>query len=74
MKIESYKFSTFENNSYGHWASGADTFVTLNLAGIDVVSRLRGDVSLQSGEQASFVVNMDKVVLFDPVTEKRLDI
>ena len=51
--------------------SGADTFVTLNLAGIDVVSRLRGDVSLQSGEQASFVVNMDKVVLFDPVTEKR---
>lgn len=54
--------------------SGADTFVTLNLGGIDVVSRLRGDVSLQSGEQASFVVNMDKVVLFDPVTEKRLDI
>ena len=51
-----------------------NTFVTLNLGGIDVVSRLRGDVSLQSGEQASFVVNMDKVVLFDPVTEKRLNI
>ena len=54
--------------------SGADTFVTLNLAGHDVVSRLRGDVALPSGTLASFTVNMDKVVLFDPETENRLDI
>lgn len=54
--------------------SGADTFVTLNLCGIDVVSRLRGDVTLQVGQKANFTVNMDKVVLFDPTTEQRLDI
>ena len=54
--------------------SGADTFVTLSLSDIDVVARLRGDLPLQIGKAAPFVVDMDKVVLFDPETENRLDI
>lgn len=54
--------------------SGADTFVTLSLAGRDVVSRLRGDIALTAGEVARFTVNMDKVVLFDPRTEERLEV
>lgn len=54
--------------------SGADTFVTLNLSGIDIVSRLRGDVTLEAGAVATFTANMDKVVLFDPQSEERLNI
>lgn len=52
--------------------AGSDTFVTTNLGGKDVISRLRADVAVAAGETFTFAVNMEKAVAFDPKTEKRI--
>jgi multiple sugar transport system ATP-binding protein len=52
--------------------AGADTFVTLELAGRDVVARMRADANVKSGEIATFSVDMDKAVAFDPKNEVRI--
>ena len=53
--------------------AGSDTFVTTTLGGKDVISRMRADVAIQSGEMFDFAINMDKAVVFDPQTENRIE-
>lgn len=54
--------------------AGADIFVTMTLAGRDVVARLPADADhgARADTVFSFAVNMDKAVLFDPATEQRI--
>ncbi|MBN7786152.1 sn-glycerol-3-phosphate ABC transporter ATP-binding protein UgpC [Ponticoccus gilvus] len=52
--------------------AGADTFVTTTLSGKDVIARMRSQTTCRPGEDFELVLNMDKAVLFDPETEKRI--
>ncbi|WCN11065.1 ABC transporter ATP-binding protein [Marinomonas mediterranea] len=52
--------------------AGSDTFVITHLSGKDVVSRFRADTPVKAGDIQQFAVNMEKVVAFDPETEKRI--
>jgi multiple sugar transport system ATP-binding protein len=52
--------------------AGADTFVTMTLAGKDCIARMRADADVRPGQPFDFAVNMDKAVLFDPKTEDRI--
>ncbi len=52
--------------------AGSDTFVTMTLAGRDVIARMRADASVQPGQIFDFAVNMEKAVAFDPATEMRI--
>ncbi len=52
--------------------AGADTFVTMTLAGKDCIARMRADADVRPGQAFTFAVNMDKAVAFDPDTEKRI--
>jgi len=52
--------------------AGADTFVTMNLCGKDVIARISGDINLQMGQMFDFAVNMEKAVAFDPKTQARI--
>ena len=47
-------------------------FVTMPLGGKDAMARVRADVELPTGQTATFAVNMDKAVFFDPDTEQRI--
>ncbi|MBO9467763.1 sn-glycerol-3-phosphate ABC transporter ATP-binding protein UgpC [Tropicibacter sp. R15_0] len=53
--------------------AGADTFVTMELGGQDIVARMRADVSIAPGDEYAFAVNMEKAVAFDPKTENRIE-
>lgn len=52
--------------------AGSDTFVTFDLGGKECVSRMRADADVVSEQEMNFALNMDKVVLFDPKTERRI--
>ncbi len=52
--------------------AGSDTFVITHLAGKEVTARMRADVVVRPGETVPFAFNLDKAVLFDPETQKRL--
>lgn len=52
--------------------AGADTYVTMELAGKDCISRMRAGASVTTGEMFDFVINMDKAVAFDPQSEMRI--
>lgn len=52
--------------------AGSDTFVTTTFGGKDCVARMRADADASPGQQVTFAFNMDKAVLFDPVTEDRM--
>jgi len=52
--------------------AGADTFVSTTLAGRDCIARMRADAEVFPAQSFDFAVNMDKAVLFDPETEKRI--
>jgi multiple sugar transport system ATP-binding protein len=52
--------------------AGSDTFVTMTLAGRDIVARMRADAAVVEGEVFDFAVNMEKAVAFDPRTEARI--
>ncbi len=52
--------------------AGSDTFVTMTLAGRDVIARMRADADVRPGESFDFAVNMEKAVAFDPETEARI--
>jgi multiple sugar transport system ATP-binding protein len=53
--------------------AGADTFVTMELSGEEIIARMRADANVVSGEVFEFAVNMEKAVLFDPETEMRIE-
>ena len=53
-------------------SAGADTFVTMELGGRDIVARMRADAKLVSAKEFDFTINMENTVAFDPKTEKRI--
>ena len=50
--------------------TGADTLVVLDLGGTEFTARLDPDVQLRPGENARFLVDLSKLVCFDPGTER----
>ena len=52
--------------------AGSDTFVTMTLGGRDAIARMRADASVAPGEVFDFAINMEKAVVFDPVSEARI--
>ncbi|MGH6962385.1 MAG: ABC transporter ATP-binding protein [Dongiaceae bacterium] len=52
--------------------AGSDTFVVTRLAGREVIARMRADAEVRPGQSAPFAFAMDKAVLFDPATGKRI--
>jgi len=52
--------------------AGADTFVVTHLGGKEVTARMRADVDVAPGMLMPFSFNLDKAVVFDPATGKRL--
>ena len=52
--------------------AGSDTYVTMTLAGRDIVARMRADAAVAPGQVFDFAVNMEKAVVFDPATELRV--
>jgi multiple sugar transport system ATP-binding protein len=52
--------------------AGSDTFVVTRLGDKNVTARMRSDVSIKPGEKLAFAFNLDKAVLFDPETGRRL--
>ncbi|HMC16766.1 MAG TPA: ABC transporter ATP-binding protein [Albitalea sp.] len=49
--------------------TGADTLIVINLGGHEFTARLDPDVSLTPGQDASFLVDLTKLVCFDAKTE-----
>nr|CAD6406901.1 ABC transporter ATP-binding protein [Rhizobium sp. Q54] len=52
--------------------TGSDTFVTAKLQGTTFTGRVRADVSVAPKERFTFLFNLDKAVVFDPVSKQRL--
>jgi multiple sugar transport system ATP-binding protein len=50
--------------------TGADTLALLDLGGHEFTARLEPDVALKPGQDVRFLVDLTKLVCFDPVTEK----
>jgi multiple sugar transport system ATP-binding protein len=50
--------------------TGADTLVVLDLGGTEFTARLEPDVQLKPGENARFLVDLSKLVCFDPSSER----
>jgi multiple sugar transport system ATP-binding protein len=52
--------------------AGSDTFVVTRVAGKQVTARMRADAHVEPGQSHLFAFNLDKAVLFDPVTAQRI--
>jgi multiple sugar transport system ATP-binding protein len=52
--------------------AGSDTFVVTSIAGKEVTARMRADSDIRVGQSHVFALNLDKAVLFDPATTRRL--
>ena len=52
--------------------AGADTFVVTHLGGKEVTARMRADADVQPGAVMPFAFNLDKAVVFDPASGRRL--
>jgi multiple sugar transport system ATP-binding protein len=52
--------------------AGADTCVVTRAAGKEMTARMRADTILRAGQSHTFALNLDKAVLFDPVTTRRI--
>ncbi len=52
--------------------AGSDTFVVTKIAGKEVIARMRADADVRVGQTRAFAFNLDKAVLFDPVTTRRI--
>ena len=52
--------------------AGADTFVVTRAAGKELTARMRADTPVRVGENHTFAFNLDKAVLFDPQTSRRI--
>jgi multiple sugar transport system ATP-binding protein len=52
--------------------AGSDTFVVTKIAGQDVTSRMRSDADVRVGNTHAFAFNLDKAVLFDPASTRRI--
>ena len=52
--------------------AGSDTFVVTRAAGKELTARMRADTQVRIGENHTFAFNLDKAVLFDPQTSRRI--
>ncbi|MBV8472813.1 MAG: ABC transporter ATP-binding protein, partial [Hyphomicrobiales bacterium] len=52
--------------------AGSDTFVVTKIAGKEVTARMRADADVRAGQSHAFAFNLDKAVLFDPTTTRRI--
>ena len=52
--------------------AGSDTFVSTILGGKNCNARMRADVQVRPNEDIPFTVNMEKAIVFDPESEKRI--
>ena len=52
--------------------AGSDTFVVTRAAGKELTARMRADTQVRVGENHTFAFNLDKAVLFDPQTTRRI--
>ena len=52
--------------------AGSDTFVVIHVAGKELTARMRADTEVRVGQQHTFALNLDKAVLFDPTSTRRL--
>jgi multiple sugar transport system ATP-binding protein len=52
--------------------AGSDTFVVTSIAGRQVTARMRADTEVRVGTTHRFTLNLDKAVLFDPLTTRRI--
>ncbi len=52
--------------------AGSDTYVITHLGGKELTARMRADADVKSGETVPFAFNLEKAVLFDPASQKRL--
>jgi multiple sugar transport system ATP-binding protein len=52
--------------------AGSDTFVVTSIAGKEITARMRADSDIRVGQSHVFALNLDKAVLFDPATTRRI--
>jgi len=52
--------------------AGSDTFVVTSIAGKEVTARMRAECDIRVGQSHVFAMNLDKAVLFDPITTHRI--
>jgi multiple sugar transport system ATP-binding protein len=52
--------------------AGSDTFVVIHVAGKELTARMRADTVVGVGQKHTFAFNLDKAVLFDPQTSRRI--
>ena len=52
--------------------TGPDTLAVMLLGGVEATARLRADTKARPGELSTFLVDMSKICLFDPATERRI--
>jgi multiple sugar transport system ATP-binding protein len=64
--------ATFDANVEIVEPAGSDTFVVTHIAGKEVTARMRADTDVRPGKNHKFAFNLDKALLFDPATTKRI--
>ena len=52
--------------------AGSDTFVVTFLGGKPITARMRSDAEVKAGQTVPFAFNLDKAVVFDPESGRRL--
>jgi multiple sugar transport system ATP-binding protein len=52
--------------------AGSDTYVVTRAAGKELTARMRAETPVRVGENHTFAFNLDKAVLFDPQTSRRI--
>jgi multiple sugar transport system ATP-binding protein len=52
--------------------AGSDTFVVTQIGGKEVTARMRSDADVRPGQVLPFAFNLDKAVVFDPASGRRL--
>jgi multiple sugar transport system ATP-binding protein len=52
--------------------AGPDTYVVTRAAGKELTARMRAETPVRIGQSHTFALNLDKAVLFDPQTTRRI--
>ncbi|HZZ60926.1 MAG TPA: ABC transporter ATP-binding protein [Roseiarcus sp.] len=52
--------------------AGSDTYVVTHAAGKELTARMRADTAVRVGENHTFAFNLDKAMLFDPESTRRI--
>ena len=52
--------------------AGSDTFIVTKIGSKEITARLRADVEVRPGQAFAFALNLDKAVVFDPASGRRI--